>query len=101
MSFRSEYKKRFETPAEILYCPYCAVSSDEWETVYYSKHHKCIVGCDACIMFSDEVETCPICGAKEQNLYKDKTTTEAVGCDKCIELLGYDTCLEYYKEEML
>lgn len=102
MSFIDEYRKRYETPADILYCPCCAASSENWEVVFYSKKFQNIVGCDACVREDEDFTgDCPICGAKGKDVYITKVGHEVVGCDGCISLEDYDTCVQYHKEEML
>jgi len=101
MSFIDEYNKRFESPADRLYCPCCMTSSDEWMEVYYNTRQRTIVGCDACVFFTDDRATCPVCGAKKVGTYRDKTTKKAVGCEKCISIYNYGDCCEYLKEEMI
>ena len=100
--FRDEYVRRFETPADILYCPCCAASSENWETVFFSKKYQSIVGCDACCREDEEYTgACPVCGAKDKAVYITKTGKEILGCDSCIQLLDYDMCETYHREEML
>ena len=100
--FRDSYKRRYETPADILYCPCCAASSDNWETVYFSKKYQSIVGCDACARDDDEYTgPCPVCGAKDKTVYITKAGEEILGCDNCISLLDYRDCEENHREEML
>lgn len=102
MSFYDEYRKRFETPSDRLYCPYCGASDDNWESVFYNTNKRSIVGCDACIWQDPEEEgDCTVCGAKATGLFRDKTTKEIVGCDNCISFYNYADCDEYLKEEML
>ena len=101
MSFRF-YNERYENPADILYCPVCLKSSEDWETCFFSKTFQAIIGCDCCVICdTDSVCDCPVCGQKDMNPYRDKGSRETLGCDNCIEILSYDDCVNYHKEEML
>ena len=106
MSSYDRYRRLYETPADILYCPCCAASSNNWEKVYYSRHYDVIVGCDACAR-SDEgddehPEKCPVCGKGENKArYIVKATGEVLGCEDCIIPRDYDECEYFHREEML
>lgn len=84
-----------------LYCPYCLAPDSDWQYVYYSKKQHCIVGCDSCATSTDESTTCPVCGAEDVNYYKDKSTGEIIGCDKCIVMYDYADCREFCEEDMI
>lgn len=102
MSFFSEYKRRYETPADILYCPICLADSDNWESVFYNTRKRAVCGCDACTWQDPEERgDCPVCGAKDTGLFRDKLSKEIAGCDNCISFYNYEDCSHYLKEEML
>ena len=97
-----EFIKRFERPADILYCPCCTASDSNWEKAFYNTVTREIVGCDACVFPDfDAVEPCPVCGEAEENPYRDKITKQTVGCASCIVGYKYGECLEYFKERFL